>query len=430
MIIGCFFLEGMGMLEISGFRGLTFDTGKVGSQDDVITPPYDVISPEERASMAQRGAHNMVHLILPEERDGLTRYEAAADTMNRWIEEGALVQDDVPHFYLLRQTFKDFEGNTKTRCGFFGAASLPGPGERYILGHEQTFAKPVEDRLSLTAATRANLGPVFTLYPDPDGVLSGFLGQMNAREADATATTFDDVRQEFWRVPYDPAVTEFFRGKNLYIADGHHRFLTACLNRDQMRERDHPTAPQPYDYLLVGLVAFEDPGLRVYPPHRLSPAPEGFDATAFLQRLEEWFKVEAVESNLPERVEEAPGACAMGVAIHGHGDYLLTLRDIDRVALLGDDHGPSWRDLDVAVLHRGIIEGVLGIPTGTEFVYERSAGKAVEAAHGGKTGLAFLLRGARSEQVRACAEAGEAMPHKSTYFFPKLPTGAVIYRLA
>jgi uncharacterized protein (DUF1015 family) len=258
---------------------------------------------------------------------------------------------------------------------------------------------------------------------------------MEAQTPDAGAVTIDGVRQEFWRVPHDESVTEFLCDKTLYIADGHHRFLTACAYRDAMRKA-HPDAkgPRPYDFVLMGLVAFEDPGLAIYPPHRLLPKPDGFESARFLEDLARWFEVVPVESSLDKEVERAgkaapSGACIFGVAIHDKGEYLLKLRDLPRDQLLGNDRAAAWRDLDVAVLHRGVIEGILGVPEGTQFTYEKSAERAIAAAQEGEAELAFILRPTRAAQIRACAEAGEPMPQKSTYFFPKIPSGVVIHRL-
>lgn len=419
------------MLEVRAFRGLTFDTQKVGSQDLIITPPYDVIGPEDRERLASISPYNLVHVQLPVARGAWSPYENAEDIFEHWLEEGVLVQDKRPQFYLLRQQFTDIEGTARTRRAFFAAVKIPEAGERTILGHERTFDKPVEDRLRLTAALRANLGAVFALYDDDDGQLQPFLGQMEQGPPHATAQTIDGVHQEFWRVPDDPAVTRFFQGKTLYIADGHHRFQTAGIYRDRMRAA-HPDAsgPQLYDYVLMGFVSLSDPGLKIYPAHRILRKPEGFDPRRFLEALDPWFEVESAPSeSLAERLSHDPASCAIGLVIHGAGACLLKLRDIDRTRLLGSDRGPAWRDLDVAVLHRGIIERILGVAEGTEFVYEKSLGRAIEAAESGSAGLAFLLRPVKPSQVQACAKDGEPMPQKSTYFFPKLPSGGVLNRL-
>ena len=417
------------MLEVRGFRGLRFAPEQVGSLDDVVTPPWDVIGPADRRTLADRSPYNMARVLLPEPVDGLAPEEAAARDLNAWIGQGILRQDPADSFYLIEQEFADMEGYVHSRRGFFGVARLPEPGERLVLGHERTFRGPLEDRGRLTNATRANLGPVFVLHDDPDGALSPFLSQMDSRPPDAVARTIDGVIQRVWRVPHDEGVTAFFRDKRLYIADGHHRFNTAVLYRDRMRQHECSNSPQPYDYILMGFVAFGDPGLMIYAPHRLVPRPDGFKPSTFLTKLKRWFEVHFVDEDLPGRVRDEPG-CAIGLAIDGIGQYLLILRDIDRVHLLGDDHGPAWRNLDVAVLHRGIIERLLGLPQDSQFVYEYDPRVALEAVQRGEHDLAFLLKAVQSEEIAACAEAGDPMPQKATYFFPKLPSGLVIHRLA
>ena len=418
------------MLEVQGFHGLRFDPQKTGTLDHVITPPYDVISPEERAALAAQGQYNMVHLILPEEGEGISRYEAAARLLEAWLAEGVIRQDAEP--YLLRQRYTDLYGAMQTRCGFFGLLRLPEEGERFILGHERTFDKPVEDRLRLTQATRANLEPIFSLYADQTGELEWFYHPIKERKPDMTANTVDGVRQELWRVPHDPRISEFLQDQTLYIADGHHRFRTALIYRDRMRAaaKTQTQGTQPWDFVLTGFVSLHDSGLKIYPAHRVVEQLDSFDPDTLLRTLKRYFEVVPVEGNLAVQVRRSRARCAIGVCIAGRGDFVLRLRENDRVELLGDDHGPAWRDLDVAVLHRGILERILKIPEGAEFRYETDAARAMAMPREGRAVLAFILRATRPDQICACAEAGEAMPQKSTYFFPKLPSGAVIYRLA
>jgi len=417
------------MLEVKGFRGIRFNPTAVGPLDRVVTPPFDVIGPQEREMLAARSPYNMVHLILPEEEDGTDRYTAAARKFDAWMAQGVFRQDGDDGFYLLEQRFRGPDGQERVRRGFFAVTRLPEEGEDLVLGHERTFRHKIEDRLQLTAATRANLGAVFVLYGDPGKELAPFLDQMGARPEDDAFETFEGTRNRLWRVPADPAVTAFFRDKKLYIADGHHRYRTAWEYRAEMRERERPDGPREYDYVLMGFIALDDPGLAIYSPHRVLDVPDGFDPEAFLASLKPWFEVEKVaDGRLLERVEAEDG-CALGVVIRGDGRYLLRLREIDRTEFLGSDHGEAWRDLDMAILHRGIIERVLGIREGSEFVYEPDAAKAVALIDSGEKGLAFLLKPTRPEQVCACAEAHEPMPQKATYFFPKLPSGGVIHRL-
>lgn len=414
------------MLEVKGFRGFRYNPDCIPNMDQVITPPYDVITPEERAALAAGSPYNLVHLILPEEAEGRNKYENAAHALESWIATGAMKQDPTAGLYLLRQHFTDLEGNQQTRRAFFGVIRLPEADENYVLGHERTFAKPVEDRLRLTEATEANLGAVFGLYADPEGTLEPLLARMDDRAPDMTAHTIDKVTQELWRVEGDEAVRGFFKDQTIYIADGHHRFQTACAWRDALREKGDLAPDHPANFALMGFVAFSDAGLKIYPPHRVVEAPTGFDADAFLNALSAWFTV-TPSDDMPAAVKASGELGTMGLALPGKGDYVLSFTG-DRVAFLGDDRGPSWRDLDVALLHRGIIERLMGIPEGTVFEYEKSVAGAMKAAReGGK--LAFILQPTRADQICACADAKEPMPQKSTYFFPKLPSGAVIHRL-
>ena len=418
------------MLEIKPFRGFRFNPAVTGTLDNVITPPYDVITPDERAALAARSPWNMVHVILPKPGpDGGSAYDHAAAVLQDWIAKGGLCRDDQPSFYLLRQQFTDLEGLSHTRRGFFAATRLPESDERHILGHERTFDKPVADRYALTSATRMSLGAVFVLYSDPERRLAAFLAQMEERPADLVAHTFDGVQQELWRVPADPEVCAFFPGKTLYIADGHHRFRTACTYRDEMREKlGHRPDLQPWDFALMGFVGFEDAGLRVYAAHRVVKPYDGFEFDTFMDALGKWFDVTPTDGDLHTLVKSDPDDGVFGLAVHGRGQYLLRFRG-QREALLGEDSGPAWRALDVALLHRGIFERIMGMPEGAEYGYEKSLSTALEAVNSGAALMAFVLKPTRTEQICACAEATEPMPEKSTYFFPKLPTGGVFYPL-
>ncbi len=418
------------MLEVRGFRGFRFDPESTGSLDSVITPPYDVISPEQRERLAAASPFSMAHLILPQDEpeSGLDKYEEAGRRLEAWIAGGILRQDEVESLYLLRQTFRDEQGVKRVRRGFLGVARVPEPGERLILGHERTFERTVDDRLRLTEATRANLGPVFALYSDPQQRMKHVLDQSDVRRPDFCANTIDGVQQEVWRVDVDPFVTEFFRDKRLYIADGHHRYRTACVYRDQMRANQRDTGPHSYDYVMMGFVSLNDPGLIVYPTHRLLEMPQGLEPGDFLRKLGPWFDVEPAEGPLDRLVEKTPG-CAIGVVFYGGGQFMLRLREGGRLDLLGAVRSPAWRALDVAVLHAGIVERAIAPNDELTFTYEREGSEALRLVREGKFGMAFIMKGATADQIRACAEAGENMPHKSTYFFPKLPTGAAIHRL-
>ncbi len=417
------------MLEVKGFRAFRFSPEKVGTLDNVITPPYDVISPDERRAFTQRSPQSMAHLLLPEAAEGVDRYERAGRLLDSWIADGFVRQDPEESIYLHEQQFTGLDGAQYVRRGFMAVTRLPEADEKLVLGHERTFSKPIEDRLFLTEATRANLGVIFVLYADPDNSLAAHVAPHYEAAPESEAAVPDGTTVRLWRAPCDAFMKDFFQDKKLYIADGHHRFETAITYRDRMRARMGADGKGLYDYTLMGFVSFSDPGLKIYPPHRLLDPPPGFDAGEFLSALEKWFDVMPAGDDLEEGVRTAAN-CVLGLALNGTGRYLLKLKSVDRAAFLGDDKAPAWRDLDVAVLHRGIIERILGLPEDTQLTYERSASVALEKVRSGEKGLAFLLKAVRPEQVQACAQAKEPMPQKSTYFFPKIPSGAVIYRMA
>ncbi len=416
------------MIDVRGFRAYRFDEQKVGSLDSVITTPFDVISPERRAQLAQSSPYNMAHLLLPKAEDGLDPYENAAGKLDAWIADGVLAQDDEESFYLLEQVFRGLDGNEHARRSFLARVKVPEPGEDLVLDHERTFATKVADRMRLTEETQANLGAVFVLYSDPDAQLAAFLGQMDGRDPDAVARTFDGVEQRLWRVPYDALVTQTLENQRLYIADGHHRFRTAREYRDRMRLQNTPDTLQPYDYALIGLVEMNDPGLHVWPTHRLLDPPEGFDLDAVLEKAAECFDVAEVHDGLAAHVATGSG-CAIGLAVHGRGQYLLTLDESKRAAVMGDDRSPAWAALDVAVLHRVLIQGILGFAEDAELTYEPDPAITLDSVDTGAKGMAFLVKATTPGQIVACADAHDPMPEKATYFFPKLPSGAVIHKL-
>jgi len=416
------------MLEVEGFRGYRFAEDRVGSFDDVITPPFDVINPDERAALAARSPYNTVHLILPEGQAERDPYETAAKHFTDWIAEGIQVQDPDDSLYLLEQRFADKSGAQHVRRGFFAAVKIPEPGENTVLGHEQTFQHKIKDRLALTRATQTNFGAIFCLYADPKRALAPLLDHMDQAPPDAEAKTIDGVSQRLWKTAGDPAVTEFFRDRTLYIADGHHRFATAVAYRDEVRQSQGNNTPGPHDYILMGLVEFEDPGLMVYPAHRVLDPPDTFDLQTFLDKLDPYFTVAPSDDSLPAELAAAKG-CAFGLVVAGEQPRLLTLKNVDRAAFLSNAHAPAWRDLDVAVLHAGVIEGIMGVKTGTEFIYEPDTEKALGTVAQGKKKMVFLMNPATPQQIRACADAGDFMPQKATYLFPKLPTGGVFHRL-
>lgn len=424
-----FFCEGLLslMFEIRPFRALRFDSEKISSFDDVITPPFDVINPEQRAALAARSAHNMVHVILPEDApQGKDKYSAARDSYRSWLDAGVLRVDDAPSYYALEQRFPDMDGKERVRRVLYGLAKIPEPGERLVLGHEKTFRYKIEDRLALLQASRIQPGAIFVLYPDPDGAMQAAVRDASTGTPITEASTIDGVTQRFWRVSPTPAIAQFFAGGLAYIGDGHHRFATSQAYRDECRAAG--VAGDGHEYVMFGFVAFEDPGLLVYPAHRLVAKDQTPPFSEIESKLSERFSFERVEGDLIAAFNRA-GNMTFGLAMGSGERYLVKLKEVNLAEFLGEDHGPAWRDLDVSVLHRGIFEGLLGLDADTEMAYEPDPARAMARCASGACGMGWFMKPATPGQIRACADAGEFMPQKATYLFPKLPTGGVMYSL-
>ncbi len=418
------------MVEIRPFRGFLFDPLRAGSLDAVLTPPYDVIEAPQREVLAASSPYNMTHLMLPVADRGLSPYANAAALLSAWIASGVLKQDADPALYLLRQRFISPEGEALERKAFFALLRLPEAGEEFILGHERTFDSPIEDRLALMRATNANIEPIFIMYSDPTLEMTATVFAPVVESAPMlTARTADGVLQELWRSRCPQALVDHLRGETLYIADGHHRFKTACLFRDELRAAGKTVGKErAEEYILAGFVAFEDPGLKIYAAHRVLPPSFTLPFEEVKLRLAPFFTLQPLESgqiNAAHLAVAGPG-CRMILYARGEGGLLLTLDESRRKELLATERGQAWCDLDVAVLHRGILDRLLGIQDSTLLRYEKDDREALAQVDRGDGTLVFLVRPTRPEQVRGCAKSFEPMPQKSTYFFPKMPSGAVM----
>src|SRR3954452_23469048 len=251
------------MADVPPIRALHYDRARTGDPADVVAPPYDVIDPEQRAALAARSPHNVVAIDLPQGEDP---YAAAARTFAAWREQGVLVRDDQPAFWVLAQDYTGPDGRPYTRRGFFARIRVEDYGPGRIRPHERTHPGPKEDRLRLTRATRANLSPIFVLYDDPAGAAWSALEAALTGEPFADVTDTDGTRHRLWRVG-DPAaleaVTAALAPSELLIADGHHRYETARVYAEEIGGEGA------HRYVLTCLVALQDPGLTVFPTHRL-----------------------------------------------------------------------------------------------------------------------------------------------------------------
>ena len=408
------------MADVQPFRALHYDRARVGGLQAVVAPPYDVIDADQRAALVARSPHNVVEIDLPHGDDP---YAHAADVFERWRADGILVRDDTPALWALEQDYTGPDGRRRTRHGFFARVKVEDYGPGRIRPHERTHPGPKEDRLRLTRATRANLSPIFSLYDDPAGAAWGALAPHLAGEPWAEVTDEDGTTHRLWRVA-DPAAAEAVRatlaGTELLIADGHHRYETARVYQQEGGA----------GHVLMCLVALQDPGLTVFPTHRLLTELDGPRRESLRATIERDF--EAAQIAAGELEPAGDGPVRMGY-LDGHHrrPLMLTLRDPAIAAAALPDKPEPYRELDTAVLEALVLRDALGMSEDDishlhGLDYARDTAQARERVESGAAQAAFFMRGTPVSQVRAVAAAGESMPPKSTYFFPKVLTGMVL----
>jgi len=422
------------MAVVRPFKGLRYST-EAGQIERLVAPPYDVLTPAERDEYAVRSPHNVVHITLPEakedDRSKYVKYARSAATISEWRREGVLQLEDQPAFYRYTQTFRlphSLEPFTRTSVIVLLKCEPYETGT--VLPHERTFPKHKEDRLRLLEATRSHLEEIFGLFEDQDGRI--FKTLRNCSVGTAVHVTSDDgVANVLEPILDEASITDLVNelsGKKVWIADGHHRYETAVNFRAALGERDGEI---PEDYLPIALCSMSDPGLVLLPTHRvLSRLPMGSHAT--LERLREKFDLhETHSSRLPLALDEAEaeGRRVFALAFEGGIGYVLTPKDpatlLDGIAL---DESEELRNLDVTILHSLILENLLGLTSLDDISYTRSSLEAIRAVDLGAA-AAFLMNAPTVEDMRTIALGGERMPQKSTYYYPKILSGLVMWSL-
>jgi uncharacterized protein (DUF1015 family) len=423
------------MADVQPLRALHYDLARTGPLAALATPPYDVIDPEQRAALAARSPYNAVHVDLPEpEAPGGDRYAHAAHLLARWQADGALVRDAQPALWALSQDYAGPTGERRTRRGLFARVRIEDYGPGRIRPHERTHPGPKEDRLRLTRATQANLSPIFSLYADPANAAWRALEPHLDGPAFGELTDDEGTLNRLWRIA-DPdaiaAVQAALRDAELLIADGHHRYETARVYAEEVGgEGEHR-------YVLMHLVALEDPGLTVFPTHRLVSGLTGDDARieALTAVLRDSFEIEPLQDVSQLRPPQGEPLRFGYLDGHFKQPFRLTLKDqaiADRVL---DGMPEPYRHLDTAVLEALILKGPLGLSDERidhldGLGYSRTDEEAVELVRSGAYDVAFFLPGAPVRQIQEIAATGVNMPPKSTFFYPKVPTGLLFNPLA
>ncbi len=439
------------MVALRPFKGLRYNPRRVGGLENVICPPYDVISPSEQRALYDRSPYNLVRVELgldqpgDDERDN--RYTRAAAILAAWRSEGALMLEPAPALYLHQASFS-LHGQSFTRRDLLVAVMLE-PWERgVVLPHERTMAQPKEDRLRLLRATATQVSPVWTLYRGTSAALAETWNIVQARPPQQQFRADNGVEHRLWSVT-DPRlhrrIQQEFADRRLYIADGHHRYETALAYQRERHEVEGEGVSGPYDAVFSVITSAEDPGLRVLPIHRLlrgvGPEPEAalravLDGAATLEAVALPGDVErarAAVEDLAAQLGQGPGQRFCALVAGGQRAIQIRVVDPSRaLASKAEGHSAAWRALDVAVLHALIVEPLLrraGVRLEDSVRFTHAAAEALDAVRRGEAELALLVAPTRVEQVLAVADARDRMPQKSTFFVPKPPSGLVLYPL-
>lgn len=442
------------MPQITPFNAVRYNLDHVGSISDVIAPPYDVIDPELQDQLYKQHPANVIRIILNrvEPGDGGDeKYDRAAKFVEQWMSEGVLKQDDAPAYYVYHQRF-EHDGQTFNRRGFMGRVRIQKFGEGNVYPHEETHPKAKVDRLKLTKATGQNNSQIFGLYPDPSNEIIELLDAATKAETPVEATDHLGVTHILWPVTDEATcakVSELMADRPMFVADGHHRYETAGNYKDHAIETEGPIdADHPANFVMTMLVGMSDPGMIVLPTHRLLRGTATFSSDEIIAKLGDAFDCEKLPTGIDSAIQawdQMESADHQGlVALFGSADQTWVMARATDVAAakmneIAPDQSKDWQGLGVSILHRLVIDSLLGCeghpkPTYVHEVSEvidgfQGKGSQAESDSDEPYTFAALVMPAKLADVEAISLHKERMPAKSTYFFPKLLSGLTFNRL-
>jgi uncharacterized protein (DUF1015 family) len=440
------------MARIYPFRAWRYNPTAV-RLDDVVTQPYDKITPAMQQAYYERSPYNLVRIILGKPElfdagDGENVYTRAGRDFRAWREQGVLVQEKDPCIFAYSQRFKVPGSETvKERRGFIALGKLHDYAEKVVYRHEQTLSKPKGDRLNLLKATHAHFGQIFMLYSDPAGSIEKLLYD-GAGAADAEVTDEYGVLHRLWKVNEPNVInllTTAMADKKLIIADGHHRYETA-LNYSKEHAPATPAKTEtstaqiqqpayPEAAVMMSFVNMDSDGLVVLPTHRVVHSLANFEPEAFTRAAGEFFTVDKLATaEAASYVATLTGQQGTAFVAVTRGGALLLRAKAEAVAAALTKLPERQRQLDLSCLHTIVLDRLLGLDAEkvreqTNLRYLRDAAEAVDQVRRGEADVAFLTNPVSMEQLKEVAFAGDVMPQKSTDFFPKLLSGLTIYAL-
>jgi uncharacterized protein (DUF1015 family) len=434
--------------EIHPFRGVRYNQRLVKHLAGVICPPYDIITPQLQQEFYRRSPYNFVRIEsgreLPQDTATDNKYTRSAATLEQWLEQGILMVDPSPAIYLHDHYF-NYKGKELRRRGIIACTRLEEWDKRVVRPHEGTLVGHKSDRLSLLWALQANTSPVLALFEDRERQVSSLLALLEKSQPVISFSEASGERHNVWAITQPEVISQLSTGlarSPLYIADGHHRYESALAYQRERRVSSSPVSgDEAFNFVMMTLVDFSDPGLLILPPHRLVGGISRATLSQLMTKLESFFDIEELPLNTPDFWQQVDHLLAAGeasevrLALFGPAKdhlFLLTLRDITAASqMMPYFHSELYKKLDVSVLDHVILEELLGPGSGGEAIlaFSYEGRDAVNRVLEQEYQLAFLLRPVKPEVIKAVADADDRMPRKSTYFYPKALAGLVLHRL-
>ena len=420
------------MAKIKPFKALRF-TDKAGKIGELVCPPYDIINEEQRLALINTNEHNLIRLELPR---GDEPYKAAATTLKEWIGDGVLACDENEGVYLYEEKFS-VKGKEYSLKGFTSLVRLAEFSEGIVLPHEETLSKAKTDRFNLMTESGCSFSQIYSLFMDDDKSVSSKIEALSSGAPDISFTDNEGVTHNLWCIYDEEAIayiTDKMADKKLYIADGHHRYETA-LNFAHANSKDFRDDSEITNYCMMFLINIESSGLVVFPTHRVLHSLESFNASELLERCRDVFdilenqSIDCAEELLDKAYEN--GEKAFAFYCGGDKFSLMTLKNKSVMAEILKDKSEAYQNLDVSVLHSLVLERLFCIDKENmanqkNLFYTRDINEAIAEVNSGRANCAFLINPTLVTEIRDVAAAGEKMPQKSTYFYPKLVTGLVM----
>ncbi len=434
------------MVEVAPFKGMVYNKEKIKQLNDVMSPPYDIISEHMQNELYEKNQYNFVKLILgkihPDDGDRNNRYSRAKQLFDEWQKQGIIIPSTTPAIYPYKVDYS-VNKEKKQMSGFFVLLKLD-PEYKTVKAHEKTLAKPKADRLNLMRACYANLEPIQLMYMDQNDSIRKNMDAAVDKPL-FNVNGYDGFTHRLWKLDDQHVVktiVDELSKKILFIADGHHRYQTSInYSQEKQQQTGNKDPCAPFNYIMVVLCNMFDPGLSILPTHRFIKM-SNVDYEDLIKKLENYFIVEKKSIDAKKRDAVKTGKKIMSdiMTTNSHkfalytkdAYYILMLKDESVMDRLASDHSKTWRTLDVSILHKLILEEYLGINEKNledHVKYTRVNAEAISLVDEGTYDFSFLINATKIDQLKAIADASEHMPQKSTYFLPKMLSGLVMYKM-